>query len=95
MTRRWLAAAAAFAMMSGFALAQGVSSGSSTSTQPTTTSTVRPLGNNSAGIAAPSTPLSPPAVGRAERANPNITNYGSGGMQRPPGSPAQIGTGTQ
>jgi hypothetical protein len=95
MTRRWLAAAAALAMTTGFALAQGASSGSSPSTQPTTTSAVPPVGNHSSAVAAPGTPPTSPAVGGSTAANPNITNYGTSGMRRPPGSPAQIGTGTQ
>jgi hypothetical protein len=42
MTKHWLAGAAALAMMTGVAYAQGMSSGSSVATQPTT-------GSNSSG----------------------------------------------
>ena len=43
MTRHWLAGVAAFAMMTGVAVAQGMSSKSSTSTQSTTTTTTPPV----------------------------------------------------
>ena len=45
MTRQWLAGAAAFAMMTGVACAQGMSSDTSTSTQSTTTSTAPAVGS--------------------------------------------------
>jgi hypothetical protein len=47
MTRYWLAGAAAFALMTSVAFAQGMSSESSSSTQSTTTTTVPTVGSYS------------------------------------------------
>jgi hypothetical protein len=47
MTRHWLASGVVFAMMTGAALAQGMSSDSSTSTQSTTTATAPSVGSYS------------------------------------------------
>jgi hypothetical protein len=84
MTRHWLVCAAAFLMMTGVAFAQGISSGLSTSTQSMP-------GGNTSGAATSSTP--PPAAPRSAPANPNITNYGTGGMQALPGTSPNIGKG--
>lgn len=83
MTRHWLVGAAAFLMMTGVAFAQGISSGSSTSTQS------MPGGNTSAAA----TSSTPPAAPGSAPANPNITNYGTGGMQALPGTSPNIGKG--
>jgi hypothetical protein len=83
MTRRWLMGAAAFLMMTGVSFAQGISSGSSTSTQSMP-------GGNTSGAATSSTP---PAAPSSAPANPNITNYGTGGMQALPGTSPNIGKG--
>jgi len=45
MMKHWLAGAAAFALMTGVAFAQGMSSESSTTTQSTTTTTVPSVGS--------------------------------------------------
>jgi len=75
--------AAAFLMMTGVAFAQGISPGSSTSTQS------MPGGNTSAAA----TSSTPPAAPGSAPANPNITNYGTGGMQALPGTSPNIGKG--
>jgi len=85
MTRQWLAGAAALAMMTGAALAQGVSSESPIAPQPT-------AGSNSAGGVTSSTP--PPAPASAAPANPSVTNFGTGGVQALPGTSSNIGIGT-
>lgn len=92
MTRHCLAGAAAFAMMTGLASAQGMSSPSSTSPQPATPSSAPAGGSNGAGAATSSAPQSPGGASAAP-ANPSITNYGTGGMQPMPGAPPEPGTG--
>jgi hypothetical protein len=84
MTRHWLAGAAAFAMMTGVALAQGTPTGTSAAAP----STAPAVGSSSAGAA-----LSAPSAVGAAPANPNVSNYGTGGMQTPPGSPPASVTG--
>jgi hypothetical protein len=84
MTRQFLAGAAAFALMTGVAMGQGLSSASSPPTEPTTES-------SSSGIATSSTP--PQAAASPALANPSVTNYGTGGMQALPGTSPNIGAG--
>jgi hypothetical protein len=86
MTRHWLAAAAALAMMTGVALAQGASSESPIVPQPT-------AGSNSAGGVTSSTP--PPAPASTTPTIPSVTNFGTGGVQALPGTSSNIGTGTR
>ncbi len=84
MTRRWLAGAAAFAMMTGAAFAQGMSSGSSAPTPSTA----------SPGSGAASSSTASAGAASSAPANPAVTNYGTGGMQPLPASPPEVGTGT-
>jgi hypothetical protein len=87
MTRHWLAGAAALAMMTGIAFAQGTSSASSTSAQSTAPAAESPG-------AAGATSTAPPAGVSPAPASPNITDYGTGGMQALPGTSPNNGTGT-
>ena len=88
MRKQWLAGAAVAAMMTGAALAQGVSSESSVLPQPT-------AGSNSAGGVTSSTPPAPPDPASAAPANPSVTNFGTAGQQALPGSSSNIGAGTR
>ncbi len=89
MMRHWLAGITVVAMMTGAALAQGISSESPIAPQPT-------AGSNSAGGVTSSTPAQPPpAAASAAPANPSVTNFGTGGQQALPGSSSNIGTGTR
>lgn len=79
MTSQWLAGAAAFAVMTGVAFAQGTSSGSSAA---------------SPGSGAASSSTASAGTASSAPANPAVTNYGTGGMQPLPASPPEVGTGT-